>query len=72
MVAEARTKEAGHDPVVLYDLLRSFPREMLPTIRWAAEVDPNAFLKDLHRLAEDLFFMRDNAPSANSSEAGER
>lgn len=62
VVEEARTKEAGLDPVVLYDLMRSFPREMLPTIRWAVEVDPDAFLKDLHRLAEDLFFMRDNSP----------
>ena len=61
VVEEARTKEAGLDSVVLYDLLRSFPREMLPTTRWAVEVDPNAFLKDLHRLAEDLFFMRDNS-----------
>jgi hypothetical protein len=58
--------------ILIYDLMRSFPREMVSTIRWAVEVDPEAFLKDLHRLAEDLFFMRDNAPSANSSEAGER
>jgi len=60
VVEEARSKEAGLDPVVLYDLMRSFPREMLSTIRWAVEVNPDTFLKDLQRLAEDLFFMRDN------------
>lgn len=64
VVTEARTKEAGLDPVTLYDLLRSFPRELVPTIRWAFEVDPDAFLEDLHRLAEDLFYMRDNTPAA--------
>lgn len=63
VVEEARTKEAGLDPVVLYDLMRSFPREMLSTIRWAVEIDPDAFLNDLHRLAEDLFFMRNNSPA---------
>jgi hypothetical protein len=47
---------------VLYDLMRSFPLEMFPAIRWAIEVDPNTFLKDLHQLAEDLFFMRNNVP----------
>jgi len=65
IVEEGRTKEAGLDPVVLYDLMRSFPLDMLPTIRWAVEVDPDGFLKDLHRLAEDLFFMRDNSPIAH-------
>jgi predicted nucleotidyltransferase component of viral defense system len=62
VIEEAKTKEAGLDPVVLYDLIRSFPPEMLPTIRWAVEVNTEAFLKDLHRLAEDLFLMRINVP----------
>ncbi len=61
IVEEGRTKEAGLDPVVLYDLMRSFPINTLSTIRWAYKVDPNVFLEELHRLAEDMFFMRDNA-----------
>ncbi|SPD73148.1 conserved hypothetical protein [uncultured Desulfobacterium sp.] len=62
IVEEGRAKEAGLDPVLLYDLIRSFPLDTLSTIRWAVEVDPHVFLKDLHSLAEDMFFMRDNLP----------
>jgi len=62
LVDEARTKEAGLDPVVIYDLVRSFPQEMIPSIRWAMEVDQNVFLTDLRRLAGDILYMRHNSP----------
>ncbi len=63
LVEEARTKEAGLDPVVIYDLMRSFPREVISSVRWAIEVDENTFLADLHRIADDLLYMRPNSPA---------
>ncbi len=61
IVGEARTKEAGLDPIVIYDLMRSFPRKLIASIRWASEVDESAFLADLHRMADDLLYMRHNS-----------
>jgi len=34
IVREASSKEAGIDPLVIYDLLKSFPKEELSSIKW--------------------------------------
>ncbi|MFP4037444.1 MAG: hypothetical protein ACLFUE_07975, partial [Desulfobacteraceae bacterium] len=59
---EASSKEAGLDPVVLYDLLKSFPKEELSAIKWI-EPKPNdeLFFADLGLMAEDIFSGRVNS-----------
>ena len=34
IVAEAKSKEVGADPEIIYDMLRSFPVQYLNTIKW--------------------------------------
>jgi hypothetical protein len=61
VIEEARTKEAGVDCILLYDLIRSFPLDVLPAIKWSMEIDAKKFRDDLYQLAEDMLFMRSNS-----------
>ena len=40
LLAEAKTKEAGIDPIVLYEILKSFPEDALTTVKWSMPVTP--------------------------------
>ena len=55
IIQEAKTKEAGIDPVVLFEILKSFPTDALSTIKWVTPVDSEIFTKDLHQIADDIF-----------------
>ena len=54
LIQEAKTKEASVDPVVLYDILRSFPEEELTSIKWITPVDFGIFKKELDQIAKDI------------------
>jgi hypothetical protein len=62
VLREASSKEAGLDPVVLYDLLKSFPREELSAIKW---IDPRPneeiILGDLSIMADEIFTGQENS-----------
>jgi len=62
IIREASSKEAGLDPVVLYDLLKSFPREELSTIKWIGS-GPNEdiILEDLSIMADEIFEGKENS-----------
>jgi len=62
IIREASSKEAGLDPVVLYDLLKSFPREELSTIKWIGP-GPNKdiILEDLSIMADEIFEGKENS-----------
>lgn len=66
IVLEAKDKEVGIDPVVLYEILRSFPLRELKNIKWITEPDPSVFQQDLLRIAEDILYGRDNSLSFSS------
>ncbi len=61
LIQEAKTKEAGIDPVVLYEVLQSFPADELSTIRWIAPVSSDRFMPELHQIADDIFQGRENS-----------
>jgi hypothetical protein len=61
IIREACSKEAGLDPLVLYDLLKSFPRDALSAIKWIGqEPDKNIILGDLSVMAEEIFEGKEN------------
>jgi len=58
---EAKNKEAGVEPEVLYTILRSFPVELLNSIKWTREPDYSQIRADLERISEDIFYGRENS-----------
>lgn len=54
IINEAKTKEAGIDPIVLHRILTSFPINELNNIKWAIKFNKNIVLKDLKIIAEDI------------------
>lgn len=66
MIREASSKEAGLDPVILYDLLKSFPREELSAIKWMDQgPKEDAILADLSVIASEVFEGKDNSLMSN-------
>ena len=61
IVTEAKSKEAGADPEIIYDMLRSFPLKYLSTIKWIKEPDPDAFEHEIQTVANDILYGRDNS-----------
>ena len=60
IVEEAKTKEAGVDPVVLFEILQSFPEDALETIKWVTPVEQKTFQHDLNHIADDILRGREN------------
>ncbi len=63
---EAKTKEAGIDPVVLFNILRSFPENMLSEIKWIIPVQPEIFKKEVNQIADDILRGNDNTLTVSS------
>jgi len=61
IIEEAKTKEAGVEPEVIYNILRSFPQEQLRMVKWAQNPDYRDVKKDLDIIADDLFYGRQNS-----------
>jgi len=58
---EASSKEAGLDMLLIYDLLKSFPREELASIKWIEpKPDEHLFMEDLNTVAYEMFEGKDN------------
>lgn len=67
IIREASSKEAGLDPVVLHDLLKSFPRQALSSIKWIApKPDEDLILSDLKVMANEMFEGKKNMLAADS------
>lgn len=61
IVIEAKTKEAGADPEILYDILRSFPLSELERIKWIDKPEPAVFGDAIKIIAEDILYGRKNS-----------
>ncbi len=58
---EAASKEVGLDPVVLYDLLKSFPKQALSSIKWIIpRTNDVLFAETLNVIAHEMFEGLDN------------
>ncbi len=62
ILEEARTKEAGIDPVVVYEILTSFPKDAVTTVKWSIPVTAERFTQDLIQIATDILHGRENRP----------
>ena len=60
LVQEAKTKEAAIDPVLLFEILKSFPESELSYVKWITPVDSGVFKIELDQIAEDILHGRHN------------
>ena len=61
IAAAAKSKEAGADPEVIYEMLKSFPIKYLSTIKWITPPDTRKFECDLKAICNDILFGRGNS-----------
>ncbi len=61
IITEAKNKEAGVDPLSIFEILSSFPLDKLNLIKWINKPDPLKFKEDLSTIAEDIFNGRNNS-----------
>jgi hypothetical protein len=61
IVSEAKTKEAGIDPIVLFEIIDSFPVEEIKAVKWNMPIDENDFIPDLKTIAGDILNGRANS-----------
>ncbi|MCX6150745.1 MAG: nucleotidyl transferase AbiEii/AbiGii toxin family protein [Ignavibacteriales bacterium] len=61
IISEAKNKEAGVDPVSIFEILSSFPVDKLNLIKWINKPDPIHFKNDLSVIADDIFNGRINS-----------
>jgi len=64
LLEEAKTKEAAVDPVLLFEILKSFPEAELAYVKWITPVDSGVFKKELDQIAEDILHGRHNTLGA--------
>ena len=61
IISEAKNKEAGVDPVSIFEILSTFPTDKLNLIKWIRKPDPLQFKNDLSIIADDIFNARENS-----------
>jgi len=61
IIKEAKTKEAGIDPIVLCEILTSFPEDALETIKWIVPVDGSVLKRNVEQIARDILHGNDNS-----------
>ncbi len=67
IVTEAKSKEAGADPEIIYDMLNSFPLKYLDTIKWISQPDTNTFKHEIQTIADDILYGRNNSLAPRSA-----
>ena len=63
IIDEAKNKEAGVDPVAVYEIISSFPIDKLDLIKWIKKPGADIFKKEILQIAEDILYGRDNSLS---------
>ena len=61
IIEEARNKEAGVEPVAIYEILSSFPINKIDLIKWVTKPDPEIFKKETLQIAEDILYGRESS-----------
>ena len=61
LVVEAKSKEIGVEPEVVYELLMSFPIRYFDAIKWIKLPNKEQFENDIKKIADDILFGRDNS-----------
>jgi len=68
IVEEAKSKEVGVNPEVIYDILNSFPIKYLDTIKWISQPDTDTFKHQIQTIADDILYGRNNTLASGSAE----
>lgn len=68
IILEAKTKEAGVDPIAVFEIVKSFPPDVLSSIKWDIQVDEKVFISDLSTMADDIFYGNENTLNMASNE----
>jgi len=61
ILQEAKTKEAGVDPIEFHKILTSFPIDELDNIKWAFKANKKNIISDIKIIAEDILKGLDNS-----------
>jgi predicted nucleotidyltransferase component of viral defense system len=61
ILEEAKTKEAGVEPEIVYNIIRSFPVEQFEVVKWVKKPDYRLVKLELAAIADDLFYGRNNS-----------
>ncbi|RKX85974.1 MAG: hypothetical protein DRP57_02500 [Spirochaetes bacterium] len=61
IIEQTQIKEAGTDPLAIYNILMSFPADVLDTIKWVHPIKKELFMKDIRCVAEDILEGRNNS-----------
>lgn len=61
IIQEAKTKEAGVEPEVIFNILKSFPMQELGLIKWTRKTDFDQIKNDLNIIANDILFGNENS-----------
>jgi len=61
IIKEAKTKEAGIEPEVIFNILKSFPTDKLNMIRWVHTQNFDQIKKDLDIIADDILYGKENS-----------
>ncbi len=61
IINEAKIKEAGVEPIAIYEIISSFPLNKLNFIKWIKQPNIDEFKDDIHTIAEDIFYGRKNS-----------
>ena len=62
IIAEAAQKESPIDPIIVTDILSSFPEESLETIKWINPSIKTAVKRDLDKIINNIITGTDNIP----------
>jgi hypothetical protein len=54
IIGEAQQKDAGIDPIIIADIIGSFPPSHLESIRWRVAPDSDEVIQDLHSMVGDI------------------
>ncbi len=61
IIQEAKSKEAGVEPEIIYEILKSFPISALDDIKWIQVPDKPKIMADIQGIADDIFYGRANS-----------
>jgi hypothetical protein len=61
IIREAKTKEAGVEPEIIFNIIKSFPVMELELVKWITEPDLEIIHSDLSRIADDIFWGKENS-----------
>jgi len=67
VVTEAKSKEVGADPEIIYDILKSFPLKYLDTIKWRVQPDTNTFKHEIQTIADEILYGKNNSLAPDSA-----